>query len=288
MEFIRAESVPHASQLLAEDPDGTKVIAGGTGLVLMMKQRLVEPKRLVAIDHIPQLAGITADDSVVRLGGCTRLSAAARHPTVAAELPGLCHALAVVGNVRIRNVATVGGNLVEADYASDPPPVLISLGAVARVEGTEGVRHVPVDELITDYYTTSLAADEVVTAVEIPRRPLRRSVYEKFRTRSSEDRPCVGVAAAAEFRPDGAVADLSVAVGAIGPRPQALPDVTRSLRGHALDAVAIEHVATGYAAQLKTMDDHRGSSWYRTRLVRVLVARALSRLVTRPEEGRGA
>lgn len=279
MEFIRAESAGHASQLLGRDPDATKVIAGGTGLVLMMKQRLVAPERLVAIDHLPQLTGVTVDDGVIRVGGCTRLSDVARHPTVAAELPSLRHALAVVGNVRIRNVATIGGNLVEADYASDPPPVLLSLGAVARVEGTNGVRQVPIDELITGFYATSLAPDELVTAVEVPRRQRRFSVYEKFRTRSSEDRPCVGVAATVELDPDGAISRLSVAVGAVGPRPQTVPDVTETLRGQVLDASVIEHLADSYADRLETMDDHRGSSWYRTRMVRVLVARVLTRLV---------
>lgn len=281
MEFLRAESTAHASQLLAQAPDVTKVIAGGTGLVLMLKQRLVAPERLVAIDRIPQLTGVTVDDGAVRIGGCTRLVDVANHPAVEAELPGLRAALAVVGNVRIRNVATIGGNLVEADYASDPPAVLASLGATARVEGTDGVRHVPIDELITGFYATSLGADEFITAVEVPRRPHRCSVYEKFRTRSSEDRPCVGVAATAELRPDGAVAQLSVVVGAVGPRPQAVPELTEALRGRTLDGAAIEYVADGYATRLETMDDHRGSSWYRSRMVRVLVARALTRLVER-------
>lgn len=284
MEFLRAESTAHATQLLADDPFGTKLIAGGTGLVLMMKQRLLAPDRLVAIDHIPELVGVSVEDEVVRVGGCTPLGALARNPTIEAEFPGLRHALAVVGNVRIRNVATIGGNLVEADYASDPPQALVSLGARVLVQGSDGVRHVPIDELITGFYTTSLADDELVTAVELPRRPGRRSVYEKFRTRSSEDRPCVGVATAADIDADGVVTHLSVVVGAVASRPQSLPDVTADVQGRALDARAIEHVADGYASRLETMDDHRGSSWYRSRMVRVLVARALERLA---DDGEG-
>lgn len=278
MEFVRAESVSHATSLLADDPWGAKVIAGGTALVLMMKHRLVMPERIVSIDRLHELADLRVDDDALRIGGTVRLSAVAGHPDVRRDLPGLAAAVSMVGNVRIRNAATLGGNVAEADYASDPPAVLVSMDAVAHITGPDGERRLPVRDLITGFYTTSLAAGEILTAIEVPRRARQRSVYEKYKTRSSEDRPCVGVAATGTFADDGSVESLSVVVGATAPTPQALPDATAEVAGAQLDDETIGHVAARYGAELEAMDDQRGSSWYRQRAVQVFVTRALRRL----------
>lgn len=279
MEFIRAESVEQATSLLADDPWGSKIIAGGTALVLMMKHRLVMPERLVSIEHIPALRQITLGDEALQIGGTARLTAVESHPGVRNGLPGLAAATCAVGNVRIRNVATLGGNVAEADYASDPPAVLISMGAVARVAGPDGERIIPVAELITGFYTTSLEDGEIITAIEVPHAPRQFSVYEKYKSRSSEDRPCVGVAATANIAADGTVEALSVVVGATASTPQALPEVTAALVGSRLDEDAIAYVADRYSTDLEAMDDQRGSSWYRKRAVRVFVTRALQRLL---------
>lgn len=283
VEFIRADSVPHATALMREDPDVTKFVAGGTAVVLMMKHRLIAPERLVAVDHLTELRGIQVDDGHLRIGGTTRLNDIARDDVVRASFPALAHAANVVGNIRIRNVATLGGNLAEADYASDPPAVLISLGARARVQGGDGEREIPIEELITGFYTTSLAPDELITSIGVPVREAQISVYEKFRTRSSEDRPCVGVAATAEFGDATRVARLSVVVGAAGSRPQTLPAVTQQLEGQDLNDEGIATVAAAYGRELEFMDDHRGSAWYRSRMVEVFVARALRRITIERE-----
>jgi len=137
--------------------------------------------------------------------------------------------------------------------------------------------------VITGFYSTSLAPGEVITAIDVPRVPGRRSTYLKYRTRSSEDRPCAGIAAAVDLAEDGTITDLRVAVGAAGPRPQTLPDVTAAAVGLPLDAALIEEVAARHGADLEMMEDHRGSAWYRARVVTVLVRRALTGLAT-PQE----
>lgn len=278
MDFIRAESVSHATSLLAGDPWGTKVIAGGTALVLMMKHRLVMPDRLISIDGLAELAEIRTSEQAIRIGGTARLSAVAAHPDIQRHLPGLATATSMVGNVRIRNAATIGGNVAEADYASDPPAVMVSMGARAHVTGPEGQRTIPIGDLITGFYTTSLADGEIITAIEVPWSAGQRSVYEKYRTRSSEDRPCVGVAATGRFAADGAVESLSIVVGATAPIPQSLPEATAEVLGSRLDDDAIAHLADRYSTELEAMDDQRGSAWYRKRAVGVFVSRALRRL----------
>jgi carbon-monoxide dehydrogenase medium subunit len=181
--------------------------------------------------------------------------------------------------VRVRNVATVGGLLAEADYASDPPPVLLVLNAEVDVAGPHQVRSIPVTEFFHGFFETALAADELVTGVRIPLPPPRAyGVYEKFVTRSAEDRPCVGVAAQVELAPDAEMCvDLRVAVGAAAETPQRLPDVEALARGQQLTPDVIRTVAEKYAASIDTLSDLRGSAWYRTEMIRVWVRRSIER-----------
>lgn len=278
MEFMRAASIDEASRLLAEDPLGSKLIAGGTALVLMMKQRLVQPDRLVSIAGLDHLVGVDVEPDHVLVRGATSITDAARHPVVRDEFPGLATAFDSVGNVRIRNAATVAGNVAEADYASDPPSVLVALDAEAVVQGPNGTRHVAVVDVIAGFYSTSLEDGEIITGIRIPRRPGQRSTYLKYRSRSTEDRPCVGVAATVATDDAGTVQRCSVVIGAAGPRPQRFTDVTDALVGQQLSLAAIADVAAQYGARIEAMEDQRGSVWYRRRMVEVHVRRALSGL----------
>jgi aerobic carbon-monoxide dehydrogenase medium subunit len=279
VEFVRATSVEEASGLLADDPFGSKLIAGGTALVLMMKHRLVQPDRLVSIADVEGLTGVDVAPEHLTIRGSTSITDAAADAVLQAEFPGLATALRAVGNVRIRNAATVAGNVAEADYASDPPAVLVALGAEALVQGPDGARTAPITDLITGFYSTSLDDGEIITGVRIPRRPGQRSTYLKYRSRSTEDRPCVGVAAAVRSDAAGVVTDCSVVVWAAGPRPQHFPDLTGALVGRVPTDGDLADVAAAYSARVEAMDDQRGSAWYRTRMVEVHVRRALQELL---------
>jgi carbon-monoxide dehydrogenase medium subunit len=276
-QFLEPRSVDEAGRLLAEDPDESMAVAGGTAVTLMLRQRLIEPTRLVSLARIPGLHGIEERDGEVRVGAATTLTEVATAHVIRDRLPALAHAAGRVGNIRVRNVATMGGNVAEADYASDPPSVLASLGAECVVQGPDGVRQVAVDEFITGFYTNALRDGEVLTDVVIPTPVGRRAVYHKYVSRSSEDRPCVGVAARGDF--DGAtVRALDVVVGAVSARPQRLADVTGEASGHRLHDDLVDHIADEYAGRLDPMDDDRGSTWYRRQMIQVFVRRALIEL----------
>lgn len=285
MQYVRAHSVEDAVRLLGEDPDGTKVIAGGTALVLMIRNGLVRPERLVDITAIDGLREIGLSDGVLHLGGLLPMADAAVHPILRTHVPALATAFALVGNIRIRNAGTVAGNVVEADYASDPPSVLVALGASVDIVGVDGARTESVGDFIQGFYTTTLGPGELVTGVRVPVVPGRRSIYLKYRSRSEEDRPCVGVAAALDLGPDGAVLGCEVAIGAAAARPQRYADVTDALVGRPLDAEAIDGVARAYADRIDPMEDQRGTAWYRRRMVAVHVRRALLEL-TGPDAAR--
>jgi carbon-monoxide dehydrogenase medium subunit len=154
--------------------------------------------------------------------------------------------------------------------------VFLALDAVVDVQGPAGKRSIPVAEFFIAFYETALAHDELVTAVRVPIPPAGTgAVYHKFVTRSSEDRPCVGVAGVVRLAADGTVADLRVAVGAAAETPQRFRDAEALATGRRLDAAVIAQVADAYADQVDTLDDMRGSAWYRTEMVRVWVRRAI-------------
>jgi carbon-monoxide dehydrogenase medium subunit len=269
-------SLQEVSELLGRYQGEARPIAGGTALVLMLREGLIEPEALVRLDHVPALADVGAEDGILRLGARTVLREVAESPSVRAALPLLADACRLVGNVRVRNAATIGGNLCEADYASDPPAVLFALDARVRVHGTHGEREIPVAHLIRDFYETSLQPDEIVTEVAVPLpAPGTRAVYRKYVTRSSEDRPCVGTVAVLRLDTAGRLADLRVAVGAVASTPVRLPEVERSALGEAPSDALFEHLGERYAEAIDPVSDARGSAAYRKRMVAIFVRRAL-------------
>ncbi|MDP8921994.1 MAG: FAD binding domain-containing protein, partial [Chloroflexota bacterium] len=200
------ESLAEALDLLAVHGDeDTHVIAGGTSMVLLMTMGLVQPGHVIALRKIPELHGITTED-----GGGLAIGALATHrqlelaPEVRAFAPALSETFAQVATVRIRNQATLGGNLVHADPAQDPPPMLIALDASVTLRSRAGERRLPAEELFVDYLTTQLRPGDVLTAVHLPPlAPGTRATYLKFLPRTHDDYATVSVAAALRLDGDG-------------------------------------------------------------------------------------
>jgi carbon-monoxide dehydrogenase medium subunit len=242
----------------------------------MLHHKLVSPAALVALAHVPGLREIALNGGVVRLGALVTHREVAASDVVRRELPLLSSTFGVVANHRVRAAATVGGVLAEADYASDPPATLRALDATVVVAGPSGERRLPVAELQTGFYETSLGLGEIITSVEIPvPAPGTVGVYRKYRSTASEDRPCVGVAALVRLGSDGTCADVRVCVGAASAVPLRLEQVERSSYGQPLNADTAGRLADAYAAASNPISDVRGSAWYRREMVRVLVSRAL-------------
>jgi carbon-monoxide dehydrogenase medium subunit len=178
--------------------------------------------------------------------------------------PALAETFGVVASPRVRNQATVGGVLADADHASDPPAMFLALGARAVARSVRGEREIAIEELIVGYYQTSLAPDELLVEVRVPSGD-HRATYRKFRTRSHEDRPCVGVAACR--RGD----ELRVVVGAVAERPQWFPELC-DVGGDPAE------IGRAYAAAIDPISDVSGSSSYRRRVIAVEVRRALEQI----------
>lgn len=285
--FHRPSSIDEALGLLADLGEDARIVAGSTAVTIMLRQRLIAPAALVSISRLPDLAGIRRVDGWLEIGALTTHRDVERSPVVKETIPVLAETFAKVANVRVRNVATVGGVLAEADYASDPPAVLRGLGAEVIARGPGGDRTIPLTGFFKAFYETDLAPGEILTWVRVPI-PVAATgaVYEKFVTRSSEDRPCVGTFAAVRFAADGrTVDDLRVAVAAAAETPQRFEEVEATARGRTLDDGLAREIAAAYADRIDTLDDLRGSAWYRTEMVRVWVRRAIEAAAARATGG---
>ncbi len=283
VEVLEPRTVAEAAALRAEHGDDAKLLAGGTALVLMLRNRLVAPRYLISLNTVEGGREITyAPGQGLRLGALATIAQAERHPAVRERYPALAETYHQVANIRVRWAATVGGNLTEADYASDPPAMLIALDARVRAEGPRGAREIPLGEFFLDYYETALAPDEVLTEIVVPEPPAgTRATYLKFQTRSSEDRPCIGVAATLRLNDAGTCEDLRVVVGAVAGTPQRLPEAEALARGERPSAELFRAIGDGYARGIDPIDDIRAAAWYRQRMIGVLVARALGQALER-------
>jgi carbon-monoxide dehydrogenase medium subunit len=275
--LYQPRSVEEAVGVLDRYGEGAKVVAGGTALTIMLRQRLIDPEALVSIGRIPGLDALELDGDVLRLGALASHRQVERSPLVREHLPTLAETFGRVANVRVRNAATVGGVMAEADYASDPPTVFLALDADVEVAGPAGTRTIPARDFFLAFYETAIQPNEIVTGVRVPLPPPDAGTsYIKYVTRSSEDRPCVGTAALVRLDDGGRrCAELRVAVGAAAETPQRLPEVEAMAAGQELSEELVAAVADRYADSIDTLDDMRGSAWYRTEMVRVWVRRAI-------------
>ena len=267
-EWHEPRSLEEALALRAEHGDEATVVAGGSFLGIVINQKLLAPTRLVALRRVADLDYIEAGDGLLRLGAMATHRSVEQHGVVQEGWPALAFTFSVVASPRVRNQATVGGVVADADYASDPPSMLAALRARVVARSVRGEREIPMDDFILGHYATALEEDELVTELRIPQSS-GPSVYRKFRSRSSEDRPCVSVAAA---RDNG---DLKVVVGAVAERPQYFPELCALARGETITNELATEIGRRYAEEIEPLSDSRGSERYRKRVIAVEVRRAL-------------
>jgi carbon-monoxide dehydrogenase medium subunit len=276
-DYVPAGSIAEAIDLLDRHGTDAHLLAGGTALILMMKQDLVQPEVLVGIRGIAELEGIRRlPDGGIEIGALTPHRQAERSEVVNRYSPVLAEAFGHVATVRIRNQATVGGNIAHADPAQDPPPMLMALGASALVTSREGEREISLDEFFLDYYETALNENEVLRAIRLPALPASsQQRYVKFLPRTQDDYATVAVAASVDVAADGSWRDLRVALGAAAPTPLRATAVEDALRGQRPSGAQIDDAAELVLDVVDPIDDVRGSADYKRDMARVWVARTL-------------
>jgi carbon-monoxide dehydrogenase medium subunit len=278
-DYHEPESVAEALDLLARHGEDAHLVAGATAFTLLWRQGLLRPGHVIGLRRIPALGEITTSDGGLVIGATATHRAIERSREVARYCPALTRTFASVATVRVRNQATIGGNLAHADPAQDPPPMLIALGAEVIATSTAGERAIAIDELFVDVFTTSLRPGEIITSVRFPALAAgTRATYLKFLPRTADDYATVSVAAALRLANDGTVADVRVALGAAGPTPIRSRSVEDALRGARPDAKRIADAAARVETDIEPFDDVRGSAAYKREMARVWTERALTSL----------
>jgi aerobic carbon-monoxide dehydrogenase medium subunit len=269
-EWFSPASLEQALDLRARYADEATVVAGGTYLGILINQGFLEPSMLLSLRQVDELRTLSANGELV-MGALVTHRAVEQASEIRSRWPALAYAFSLVASPRVRNQATVGGVVADADYASDPPAMLTALDAGVVVRSVRGERVIPMDQFIVSHYETLLEPDELVTEVRIPG-TIDRAVYRKFRARSHEDRPCVAVAAARSGR------TLRVAVGAVAERPQYFPEICTLAGDASISAAVAGEIGRRYADQIDPISDARGTAQYRKRVIAVEVRRALQEL----------
>lgn len=268
-------TLEEACRLLQQAGPEGKLVAGGTALLLFIREGLFTPRLLIALRRIRSLDTVAPEDGGLRVGALATHARLERDPRVRARSPALVAALHAVGNIRIRQVGTLGGNLCHADPHCDPPPVLIAHGAEARVVSARGERTLSVEALGRGYYETALEPDEVLAEVRLPPPlPGERSAYLRMAALSATDWPCASVATVLSL--DGnRCREARVAISAVGTRPCRAPGAEAVLRGTTLTEATLDEAARRGAEEAEVTDEPRASAWYKQELLRTLIGRAL-------------
>jgi carbon-monoxide dehydrogenase medium subunit len=276
-DLLQPRSLPEAISMLGEHGEECRPIGGGTTLVILMKQRALHYRYLVDLQTIPGLADIKTEPDGLRIGALATHRMVETSPAVRRAFPALAQAFAQIGNVRVRQTASVGGNLAHADYRLDPPPVLLALDAEVNIVGPGGARAVPIKNFFRGMYETVLTPNELVVDVKIPFMPAEgRAVYLRYSALSANDWPCLGVAAFLA-KQDGHCRQLRVALGGVAATPVLIGGLEFAA-GKPVDGALTDRVIESVDQQISPFSDLRGSEWYKRRMARLFVQKALDQL----------
>lgn len=274
----RPRTLDQAVGLLAELGDGARIHAGGTELILMLREGLVAAADLVDIKGVPELGGIRVDEAprLLVLGATARHDDIARSPLVRRLVPALADLAGRLANQRVRNAGTIGGNLAFAEPHADPPALLVAADARLLLVGPDGEREVPLDGWILGSYEADLAPGEILAEVRIPL-PAAGTAYGYRRIKALE-RPSVSAAARLNVDQSGRIVAARLVLGCLGGAPQTIAGAAAVLDGLDLAALegALAAVAHAVAAEAEAATDPHGPDDYKRHLAGVLATRALS------------
>ncbi len=321
--YVAPGDLDGALALMEKHGQDAMLMAGGTDLLVNIKQRLATPALVVGIRELPELQGYSLDRGWLTLGASTRLCDIEHDPRIRMMYPALSDAAGLISAPQVRTVATLGGNIcldTRCNYynqsqewrraigfcmkkdspicrvapggdrcwavaSADTVPVLISLRAETTVVGPSGIRRVPVESLYQDdgLVPLTLRFGEIVSSVHIPPPDTWTTEYAKFRLRQSFDFPLVGIAASVRRDPDGNIADARVVMTAVASYPERASGAESVLRGKPLSEESITTAGHAVFRQAKPMDNTAGSIFHRKRMARVLVERSLRHIAGLPE-----
>lgn len=272
-------SLEEACKLLSQSGGEARIIAGGVALMVLIRHQLYFPTRLISMKRIAGLDQIRFDEkNGLSMGALVTHHQIETSPIVQQHYPALAECVHQVGNLRVRTMGTLVGDLCQGDNHSDPAPLLGVLGAKVRAQSIQGERLIPMDEFHVDIYETGLQEDEIVAEIVIPPSPAgTRTAYMRFSGNSPIDWPILG-AAGSLIQEDGRCKELKLTVGSLTTVPMSFDQEAEILKGKKLTPAIIKKFARSCAAKIDPLPDTRCSEWYKKQIAEVYIRRIVERL----------
>ncbi len=274
-EHYAPDSIEELLEMLKSKPNA-KLIAGGTDLLLQMKQGTAQPETVISLKNVEELRGFSVSKNGYRLGAGMTLRGITRSNELTQNFPGLVYAAGVVASEQIRTLATLGGNICNASPSADMVPPLIALDAVVQLVSNQGQRDLSLSEFFKGPGESILKSGEIMHSIFLPH-PSGNMIYSKHAPRKFMDLAVVGVAVRLAKK-NGKINEARVALGAVGPVPFRAEKTEALLAGQALTTELMLEAGEMAAGECVPIDDIRGSAWYRKRMVKVHVRRNLEAL----------
>jgi len=311
-DYLKPKTIEEALSLLNQYGKKAMLIAGGTDVIVMIKQKTMAPDVLISLQGIPGLDQIEYDGTL-RIGPMVTHRAIEKSEVIRKEFSALADAVEALGSIQIRNVATIGGNICTAAPSADTASPLLVLGAQAKVKSLKGERTIPIEEFFKGPGETVLKEGEIVTELVIPKPlPFTASAYWKHQRRLALDLPILGVSTLISLNKDTVSCsdmlcasspissilhtmeqdelvckEVRIALGVAAPTPMRAIKAEKLLRGKKISDELLEEVAKTASEEAQPRDSIRGEAWYRRDMIRVLVKRMAMKSIERalrPEE----
>ncbi|MGH7817403.1 MAG: FAD binding domain-containing protein [Candidatus Binatia bacterium] len=276
--LVRPHSMDEALSQREQYGKDALPIAGGQSLLVMLRNKLIDPKVLLDLEPLGELRGLQRQPQAVSIGAMTTFFDLLSSSDVQIALPIVAEAASKVGSTAIRNLGTIGGNLCHNEPGADLPPALLALNASVELRSRKDTRRVPLTEFFRGFFETAVEPDEILSRVEIPTLPQgARGIYIKHSI-SAEDLAIAGVAVVVipDENKTGSVRELRIALGGVASVPFRATKAEAALNGKALNDDAIRAAAEIAASEAEPMSDPHASADYRRKMVKVLVRRAIA------------
>jgi CO/xanthine dehydrogenase FAD-binding subunit len=285
LRYEAPETLQAAVALLVAESGPTRILAGGTDVIVQMETDLIEPTLLVDIKKIPEVRQITSENGGFRVGAAATGMEIMGHAALCKAWPGVLDGVKLIGSIQVRGRASMGGNLCNGSPAADSVPALIAAGAVARIVGPGGVRDVPVEQIPVGPGKTSLAKGELIVSFLLPPRPPHSGdAYQRFTPRTEMDIAVVGVGVNLTLDASGTCTAARVALGAVAPTVLLVKACADALTGTKLDEAALDKLAAAASAACRPIDDKRGTKEYRIKVAGVLARRTAQQALERARQ----
>lgn len=269
-------SIGSAVTALAAADENARIFAGGTDLLVQLREDLIRPSVFIDIKKITETRTISIDQNYIRIGAAITGAELTGHRELKSLIPGVTEAAGLIGSAQVQGRATIGGNLCNASPAADSVPSLIAVSAQAEVAGPNGIRKISVEEILSSPGETSLKRGEFIVSLQIPT-PAQRSAsaYLRFIPRTEMDIAVVGAGSSVTLDRDGFCTSARLALGAVAPTARQVEPVSRILLGRKLDEATLQELSEAARNVCDPIDDKRGTIEFRTHVAGVLAKRVI-------------